>query len=263
MKRKKIVTGTLIILVLISFSFVAKFALPLMFFPTPITSPYPPCNFPVSGHFYPSKLISQINLSDDLILKEYQGYPDFQGQESGCSYAGRDRVNTTEISLQNSFKVNINQIGDEREKIIVFHKTHKVYETEISTYVFSGLLEAWGYDNHWVIEVVMSSPDSMPPINDKIDIIRDGISLKTENGYKEVFAFQVLAGKPFYFFREEDNTLGINYDDIEIMLDYDDIPYNNPHPGLDISINQYQNMVSFFADKNGARRKVVISALNK
>lgn len=204
-----------------------------------------------------------MSLTDNLILEEYQGSPDIQWEKSGCVYDDRDRVNTKEIQLQNSTTISINPMGNGREKIIVFKEMRKVYETEISTYIYSGLIEAWEYDNHWVIEVVANNADSMPPINDKIDIIRDGVSLKLENGYKEVFAFQVLAGKPFYFFKKEDDTMGINYNDKEIMVDYDDVRYSNPHPGLDGGIVQYQNMVDFAAAKNGVWHVVVISALHE
>ncbi len=130
----------------------------------------------------------------------------------------------------------------------------KLFETEIQTFVYSGLLEAWGYDNHWVIEVMT---------DDGVDIIRDGESLKGKNQYKEVFAFQLLDNKPFYFFRKENNSYGVNFDGAEIQLEYEDIPYDNPSPGMDRSVIQYQYKVLFYAVKNGIWRSVVIGAFGK
>jgi len=113
-------------------------------------------------------------------------------------------------------------------------------------------MQAWSYDDHWVIEIK----------NDEgVDIIRDGESLKRVNEYDKVFAFQLLDNKPFYFYRKND-IWGINYDNREIQLDYDEIPYTNVSDGMDPTILQYQNMVLFQAKRINENNSVVIGVFH-
>ena len=224
--------------------------------PTASVRSYPPCA-PSYLSFPPiSKPWMQFDLSNGLILKEFHGPAEFDEQESGCRYADRDRARLTDITLDNSFRIITKPISDLQEEVVVLRNGEQVFETQIGRYAHSGLLEVWGYDDHWVIEFVTANSeitsDGIPPGSENIDIVRDGASLKQENSYKEVFAFQLLAGKPFYFFKKQDNTFGVNYDGHEIELDYDEIDYLNPRPELDKSIIQYENMVIFNPKKDGS-----------
>ncbi len=160
---------------------------------------YPPCAPPYPYNEY-SHLVStpilQLKISNGLTLKEYKGRPDIKEEESGCRYEVRDRVRMPAITLNNSFHIIDEPIEDLREKIFVFSNDEKVFETQISQYVYSGLLEAWEYDNHWVIEFVTTDSDAIrngiPPKIDIIDIVRDGVSLKKENDYQAVFSFNQI-----------------------------------------------------------------------
>jgi hypothetical protein len=231
---------------------------------TAFISSYPPCALPYKSSLPVSAPLSQFDLSNGLTLKEYHSTPNIEEHESGCRYAFRDRAHITEITLSNSYRIVNEPIENLKEKVVVLRNGEEVFETKISQCVYSGLLEAWGYDNHWVIEFVTTDAGcAMVPKSDIIDIVRDGVSLKNENNYKSVFGFQLLAGKPFYFFKKHDNTFGVNYDGNEIELGYDDIPYSDPHPGLDKSIIQYQNIVVFSAEKDGVWSSVVIGVFNK
>ena len=285
MKFKNIVTVFVVAFILMSCAPAAKVAPTEIFVPrltntpvpplptiTPMPIPsstlsinsYPPCypSFASSTPEYVSTPTLQLELSNGLILREYQNGAGIQRQESGCRYDTRHvGLETIEINLNNLFQVIVNPINDRNEKIVVMHNNDKIFETDAYSYIYSGLLAAWEYDNHWVIEV--QAHTNISRHTEGIDIIRDGVSLKKTNDYKDVFAFQLLDKKPLYFFIRQNDTFGINYNDIETQLNYDFVPYLDFHPGADGQIEQYQNMVLFSTSKEGISLYVAIGAFNK
>ena len=218
---------------------------------------YPPCAPFINSSTSTPDISMMDNFHRDLIdgltLDEFHNIRDVP-EDRGCRYAYRDRVHSSEIDLDNSFQVFLKRINEDRESVVVIKDNVKLFETEIRTYTYSGLFEAWGYNNHWVVEVMT---------DDGVDIIRDGESLKAINEYKQVFAFQLLNNKPFFFFQKKDDSYGVNYDDAEILLDYDEIPYDNPSPGLDRSVIHYQGMVLYRAGKDNVWRWVVVGMADR
>ncbi len=187
-------------------------------------------------------------LPGGLTLIEYQSYlTQVDAQNRGCEYAGR-RFDQEIIDLSPSYRIEIQPLDMNSELVRVLMGGQKVFEVKTLTYGSSGLLQAWNYGDTWVIEVKTGQG---------VDIIQDGQSLRKSNGYDRAFAFQFLNNKPFYFF-EKNHAWGINYDNHEIPLNYDDIPYTNVSDGMDPSIFQYQNMVLFHATRDGQNYSVVI-----
>ncbi len=237
--------------------------------PNPPENPYPPCEQTYEYTPRGATRLLQLKLPHGLTLIEYDYWHDITEEYSGCLLANRrNRAYLTDINLSDSIQVTRRQKSNIKEEVIVLDKGIEVFKTEVSTYTYSGLLEAWKYDNHWVIEYVTTNAftqdkKQVPPSGDIIDIVVDGISLKANNQYKSVFAFQLLDEKPFYFFKKQDDTYGINFDNKEVLLFYDKIPYDNPHVGFDVTILSYQNMVMFRALKDGTWVSVVIGAFNK
>ncbi len=213
---------------------------------------YPPCASldtdqlptPSVSNGYPQKLF------EGLSIEEYSTYVyDIQSKNSGCRYA--DRIfNDTTIDLSPSYQVVIQSIDMQSEIVKVLKGGIAIFDVKTLTYGSSGLVQAWSYDDHWVIEVKTQQG---------VDIIRDGQSLKKANGYDKVFAFQILDNKPFFFFNRH-NIWGINYDSHEFQLNYDEISYNNIYDGMDPSVVQHQNMVIFQAKRNNNNYSVVIGA---
>ncbi len=68
-------------------------------------------------------------------------------------------------------------------------------------------LTAWG--DHWVLEA------------DNV-VVLDGEILNTKLGYDEIFNWQLLGGKPFYFFRQG-RQVGLSYDSQVLPDRYDDV----------------------------------------
>jgi len=236
--------------------------------------PYPPCNlrFDSSGEI-PAPINPPLILPNGLKLEEYDGefiwpHPD----DRGCLYEIRNRASATQIILENSTQIVLSELNWIREKVTVVQDGQIVFNSGIRRYVYSGLLEAWSYDDHWCIEIITIGADEVledpvesgsarwekqEEIREHFDIICDSKSLKNENGYEEIFSFQILNNKPFYFY-VKDGAYGINYDGIEAQLEYETLTWFRPHPGLENFIYQFQNMVVFFASRDDVGFEVVI-----
>jgi len=68
----------------------------------------------------------------------------------------------------------------------------------------------WAWGDHWVLEV-------------QGQVFIDGKSLNDELGYSEIFNWQLLDGKPFFFFRDNTNKVGISYDSQVLPLVYEEV----------------------------------------
>ncbi|MDD3473580.1 MAG: hypothetical protein PHS86_12415 [Syntrophaceae bacterium] len=84
------------------------------------------------------------------------------------------------------------------------------------------------------------------------EIFRSGESLSELFSYDETFGFQVMAGEPFFFFRKG-NEYGLNYADEEVMLGFDEIAHYYCCGFSVYNPSRYENMVAFFASKDGVR----------
>ena len=78
------------------------------------------------------------------------------------------------------------------------------------------------------------------------EIFQDGQSLNEQYGYTESYSFQLMHGKPFYFF-ERDGRVGIVYDGQEILLGYDRVLHYGCCSAGVLNPLKYENMVGFFA----------------
>jgi len=103
------------------------------------------------------------------------------------------------------------------------------------------LRSLWSFGDHWVLEILFVEEDLWEG-----RIYQDGELLNTSRGYQETFGFQLLGGKPFYFFRGE-NGLGYHYKGHESSLPYDEIPHYNCCSLATINPTPAENMVAFFA----------------
>jgi len=112
----------------------------------------------------------------------------------------------------------------------------------------------WAYANHWVLEVarIGKQTSQWRARGDKAsgEIIQDGVSLNTQHGYQETFGFQLIKGKPFYFFRKL-GKLGVAYDGQEILLGYTQVPHYLCCSAAGLNPKRGRDMVAFFARRNG------------
>lgn len=101
----------------------------------------------------------------------------------------------------------------------------------------------WTYGSHWAMEILYAAPDIWAG-----QVFIDGVMVNREKGYDEAFGFQLLSGKPFFFYQRS-GAIGISYDGREAGLGYESIPHYrccgesvlNPIPA--------ENMVAFFGQR--------------
>ncbi len=123
----------------------------------------------------------------------------------------------------------------------------------------------WTYNGHWVLETVGTSRQGES--QDGLEgagsgqIIRDEGSLNEKYGYEEAFGFQLIRGKPFYFFREE-GRIGFVYDGQEFMPGYSQIPHYGCCSAAEMNPIHAENMVAFFAQRDGRWYYVEIGVFN-
>lgn len=112
-----------------------------------------------------------------------------------------------------------------------------VYTTTFhSPMAVPGIWGMWSYDGHWVLETYG-------------DVILDGVSLNTQYDYDQTFGFQLIDGKPFFFFQKGKN-FGVFYNGQEIPLVYDWLPHYGCCSESEFNPRTSENMVSFFARRD-------------
>lgn len=112
----------------------------------------------------------------------------------------------------------------------------------------------WAYSNHWILEIAhvtqKISPQNEISLETIGQIVEDGELLNERHGYDDAFGFQLMNGKPFYFFKR-DNRIDISYDDQEVPLGYAQITHYGCCSGAELNPRIAQNMVAFFAQRDG------------
>jgi anti-sigma factor RsiW len=96
-------------------------------------------------------------------------------------------------------------------------------------------LSTW--NGHWVLEI-------------EGDMIIDGQSLNRQQGYSEAFGWQLIAGKPFYFFRNSDAEQ-ISYDGQTLPLRYEQVIHYRCCEPAAFNNGSNTSMAWFYALKNG------------
>lgn len=118
----------------------------------------------------------------------------------------------------------------------------------------------WTYDGHWVLEaarVKARRQGGAITCDPTGQIIRDGQSLNEQHGYEESFGFQLMDGKPFYFFRRR-GQVWISYDGREIPLGDSHVSHYQCCSGTAVNLRTSRSMVAFFAVRDGKRYYVEI-----
>lgn len=103
------------------------------------------------------------------------------------------------------------------------------------------LQSLWSYDNHWVLEILYSEEEIWQG-----RIYRDGQLLNDTEDYQDAFGFQLLGGKPFYFYQREEG-LGYSYDEQEHPLPYQEILHYGCCSATTLNPLPAENMVAFYA----------------
>jgi hypothetical protein len=110
----------------------------------------------------------------------------------------------------------------------------------------------WAYADHWVMEVAFVDLDVPNPNETPLEaigkIIRDGEVLNDLYGYEEAFGFQLMDGKPFYFFKRA-GQINFSYDGNDFPLGYTQIPHYLCCSAGSLNPRMAPTMVAFFAQQ--------------
>jgi hypothetical protein len=113
----------------------------------------------------------------------------------------------------------------------------------------------WVHGEHWYMEMAHVEYETEGNVTKGItlgEIYRSGESLSELFGYDETFGFQILAAEPFYFFNKG-GEIGLNYAGEEVLLGFDEVSYHNCCGFSLYNPTHYENMVAFFASREGKR----------
>jgi hypothetical protein len=110
---------------------------------------------------------------------------------------------------------------------------------------FDPLIGLWVYDDHWVLETTLITPEG--PIG---RISQNAELLYERYGYEEMFGFQLIAGRPFYFFQQE-GKIGFSFDNQVVEASYEEVPHYVCCGLAQINPISARNMVAFFAEREG------------
>ncbi|MDF2630865.1 MAG: hypothetical protein K0R39_4696, partial [Symbiobacteriaceae bacterium] len=99
---------------------------------------------------------------------------------------------------------------DQRSRFVILRGGQEIYQGDLPPTVADYPVKGFfGWNGQWVVEL-------------KGDVIIDGKSLKSHHGYNEVFDWQLIDGKPFYFYRIGEKV-GISYDGRHQGAQYDEV----------------------------------------
>lgn len=112
----------------------------------------------------------------------------------------------------------------------------------------------WTYADHWVLETALVNLNEANDPAVKFttgQLSQDGVLLNDQFGYTEMFGFQTLGGKLFFFF-EKDGLLGFAYDGQVVEAGYTAIPHYACCSEGALNPRGAQNLIAFFAQRGGA-----------
>lgn len=106
----------------------------------------------------------------------------------------------------------------------------------------------WIEDGHWVLEIAFvttTNEDNVITTEAVGQVYRDGVSLNEQFGYEEMFGYQLLDGKPFYFYQQNGEIL-LSYDGEVLPLQYDEVPHYQCCSGAAMNPVAASNWVGFW-----------------
>lgn len=147
-----------------------------------------------------------------------------------------------------------NQGTFQKVRVQVLKGSQEIFTTDAGDVSpINNLRGLWTYSDHWVIEVAhvtLVPVSNETPLEPSGEILLDGKSLNDGNGNDQTFGFQLMRGKPFYFF-QQNGKIGISFDGEPNSLDYDQISHYQCCSAAELNPRIAPNMVSFFAQRQG------------
>ena len=134
--------------------------------------------------------------------------------------------------------------SDNRGWVVVTRNDREIYRIDTGLpSPIAGLQGLWAYDDHWVLETAYITPDAYGG-----RLSRDGAMLRPLADNEEMFDFQLMAGRPFFF--NVDGDIRLSFDGQEIAGDYDEVPHYQCCSAAILNPLHAEDMVAFFARRD-------------
>jgi hypothetical protein len=117
----------------------------------------------------------------------------------------------------------------------------------------SPLRGLWVDDEHWILEIafVKNIIDGNSVYSNAVgQIYQDGGLLNKQYGYEEMFGFQFLDGKPFYFYKR-DGQIHLSYNNEDLPVVYDEIVHYRCCSGAALNPTAGINWIGFWGQRDG------------
>ena len=136
--------------------------------------------------------------------------------------------------------------------VVVLQNTVEIYRIPVGPgSPVTPLRGLWTVDGKWLLETALINLNEANDPNVKFatgQLTEDGVLQNTPFGYTEIFGFQTLGGRPFYFF-EKNGSYGFTYDGQVVEAGYTNIPHFECCSDAALNPKASPNLVSFFAQK--------------
>lgn len=118
----------------------------------------------------------------------------------------------------------------------------------------SPLRGVWSFEGDWVLEyayteMTIEEDENVVYGDSTGQLVWNGDLLNEALQTDEIFGFQLMNHRPFYFF-DKDGEVGIVFDGIVTPLGFDDVPHYGCCSAGILNPRQAQNMVAFFAERD-------------
>jgi hypothetical protein len=179
--------------------------------------------------------------SMDQILAVHAAQRAKRGAEASVLIDGqpgiRTRLGTEELIAREHFDP-----GDASDWVGVTRGGQETYRIDTGMpSPIAGLRGLWTYDQHWVLETAFIEPEAYSG-----RLSMDGALVIPDGARLEAFDFQLLHGRPFYFFRTV-NGIRLSYDGADVAATYDEVPHYWCCSAAALNPIHAEDMLAFFA----------------
>mgnify|MGYP001100325900 FL=1 len=130
----------------------------------------------------------------------------------------------------------------------------EIYRVKTGSIVpINALRGLWAVGDSWVLEIALMTTyrvDTGNAISFQAfgQIIQDGVLLNQRLGYSDMFGYQLMAGRPFYFFKQN-NLYGFAYAGQAVQAEYTEIYHYGRYGLSGMNPVSAKNMLAFFAKR--------------
>ncbi|MCB2213940.1 hypothetical protein KQH50_00955 [bacterium] len=162
----------------------------------------------------------------------------------------------TAITLEDGqiLRADIESMPEEKIKAILELDGEHIFEVDAGDVSPLGAHHGlWLDGDAWVLEigyVTMTLEDDSDYLQSRGIVYRDGVNLNDLYGFDEIFGYQILAGKPFFFYKL-DGKIHLSYDGQDLPVWYDNVWHHYCCSAGALNPTQAPNWVGFWGERDG------------